>query len=279
MEGNRRVYPANRPAGKWLSYLMLFLSAVIVLSGLVWRGDGDGVTIALSPTQTPVPTAEVFDETLEEREITLPGSTWYALQLGAFENENAAQELAQQYAMRGAAGYVWYDGRYRTLAAVYPTRDDAQYVRTQLVQEHTVDSYLFQIDLPAIRVRMSGMRGQLDIWEAAFAQANALASGLQSLSVSIDRQELSVEEALAGVQALGQEADTVSLRLKQRFAEPRHASVEGLMACFSDYAAFLDTVSRNDSAVEMSTRLKRQTLRTLELIQAVYDGLSTTEEG
>lgn len=73
-------------------------------------GGGEDVDIQLAQTATPIPTDEVFDETVESREIALPSSTWYALQLGAFENEKAADELARQFMQRGAAGYVWQDG-------------------------------------------------------------------------------------------------------------------------------------------------------------------------
>ena len=108
MQTGKRVYPRQREPGKWLSYLLLFLSAVVVISGVVSRG-GD-LTIEPAATATPIPTDAYFDETVEEREITLPSATWYALQLGAFESETAAQELGQQFVKRGAAGYVWHDG-------------------------------------------------------------------------------------------------------------------------------------------------------------------------
>lgn len=135
MQTGKRVYPRQREPGKWLSYLLLFLSAVVVISGVVSRG-GD-LTIEPAATATPIPTDAYFDETVEEREITLPSATWYALQLGAFESETAAQELGQQFVKRGAAGYVWHDGRYRTLAAVYPSLEDAQAVREQLSEAHS----------------------------------------------------------------------------------------------------------------------------------------------
>ena len=73
MQTGKRVYPRQREPGKWVSYLLLFLSAVVVLSGLVSRG-GD-LTIQPVPTATPIPTDAYFDETVEEREITLPSAT------------------------------------------------------------------------------------------------------------------------------------------------------------------------------------------------------------
>ena len=207
MQTGKRVYPRQREPGKWLSYLLLFLSVTVILSGLVSRG-GD-LSIQPAVTATPIPTDAYFDETVEEREITLPSATWYALQLGAFESETAAEELAQQFIKRGAAGYVWHDGRYRTLAAVYPTREDAQTVREQLSDAHSVDSYLYQIDLPALHLLMKGMKGQLDILEAAFAHANDLTVNRQAVSVAMDRQEMSGEEAAQLLGTLTRAGDVV----------------------------------------------------------------------
>lgn len=276
MQGNKRVYPRERAEGKWVSYLLLFFSAVLLLSGLVWREDNSGVSIQVSPTLTPVPMDAAFDETMTSREITLPSSTWYALQLGAFENEAAAQELAEQFTRRGAAGYVWHDGRYRTLAAVYTNRDDAQNVRRQLSELHTVDSYLFQIDLPALHVRLSGMAGQLDILEAAFAHAQDLVSNLQAISMMMDRQELNTEETLERLQALSSQVSLVSLRLEQRFLTPRHAAVEGLIDCFGNYAAFANGLTGRDNAVTLGMQVKRQTFSSLDILKSVYDALSNT---
>ena len=267
MQTGKRVYPRQREPGKWLSYLLLFLSVTVILSGLVSRG-GD-LSIQPAVTATPIPTDAYFDETVEEREITLPSATWYALQLGAFESETAAQELGQQFVKRGAAGYVWHDGRYRTLAAVYPSREDAQAVREQLSEAHSVDSYLYQIDLPALHLLMKGMKGQLDILEAAFAHANDLVANLQEASVAMDRQEMSVQEAADALAALAQQVEGVSLRLKQRFRLPGHEAVSGLIELFDSYGDFAPTVAEQ-SASAAGTLVKKEQLEVLWRLKRIY---------
>lgn len=276
MQGNKRVYPSNSFPKKWLSYLLLFLSAVVLFSGIVWNGNDGDVDISLAATPTPIPTNEVFDETVQSRDIALPSSTWYALQLGVFENEEAAKQLADQFIQRGAAGYVWHDGRYRMLAAVYPTKEDAQYVRLQLSEQHTIDSYLYQIELPALAIRLRGMKGQLDILEAAFAHANDLVAQLQSIGVIMDRQERSNAEVLELLLNLRDQMNVVSLRLQQRFTSPRHQTVDGLIACFAQYSGFCDALNANTSAVTLARELKSQTFTTLQMIKDIYDQLSNT---
>lgn len=276
MQRSKRVYPSNGFPGKWLSYLLLFLSAVVLLSGLVWNGTNDELDISLSATPTPIPTNEAFDETVQSREIQLPSSSWYALQLGAFENESSANELANQFMQRGAAGYVWHDGRYRTLAAIYPTKEDAQYVRLQLSEQHTIDSYLYEIALPQLTLRLQGMGGQLDILEAAFIHANDLAVQLQAISVVLDRQEMNNLEIITQLNDLKSQMNTISLRLQQRFTAPQHQTVTGLIACFDQFSTFCSQLNQNDSAVSLARDIKRQTFSTLELLKEVYDQLGTT---
>lgn len=276
MQDNRRVYKTGGFGSRWLSYLLLFLCVVVLLGGLLGRDGNGGVDIAVAPTQTPIPTDEVFDETPESRDIDLPARQWYALQLGAFESEQAANELAERFRLRGAAGYVWQDGRYRALAALYPTKDDAQSVRRRLSEQHTVDTYIYIVELPDVRLRLSGMRGQLDITEAAFKQAHDLVASLQALSVSMDRQESGVEEALITLGAIRRQTDNIALRLRQRFPEPRHGTVTGLLNLYDDYAGFTAGINPSLSVVELTVLVKRQTFESLRRLKDVYDGLGDT---
>ena len=276
MERRRRVYPVQRTYEKWVSGLLLFLSLIVVFSGLVWRGEGQELTIQLAPSPTPIPLNESFDETPVQAEITLPGGEWYALQLGAFENEESAQLLAQQFSRRGAAGYVWNDGRYRTLAAVYALKEDAQNVREQLMAQHKVETYLYTISFPQMQLRLSGMQGQVEILQAAFLHADEMIRLLQSTCAALDRQEMSLSEISASLNAMNDQLVAVALRMRQRFAAPRHQTVDGLLKCFEDYASFVSSISLSESEVGFGTRLKYQTFVSLDQFKRVYDSLTNT---
>jgi len=276
MQRHTRIYPAEKSAKPWLSAAMLIIAAFVFLSGLAGQTTDSNVMIAPVATSTPIPLNAEFDESIAEREITLSASSWYALQLGAFENEQSANEMAQQFVRRGAAGYVWRDGRYRVLAAVYPDKEDAQHVRQQLETQHAIDTYLYQIDLPAVRLRLRGMQGQLDILEAAFIHGNDLVLQLQNLCVLMDRQEITMDELLAQLHELGTLMETVTLRLKQRFLPPRPETVEGLIDCLDDCLVFCSQVTAHDSYVALGTKLKCQTLVSLNGLKRVYDTLSHT---
>lgn len=276
MEKQTRVYPAERPRGGFVGKLILFLSALVILSGLFGPAEPNGVSIRTVPSSTPIPLDETFDETITEAEFTLPSSQWFSLQLGAFETEEAAQEIASQFIRRGAGGYVWQDGRYRTLAAVYPSRDDAQMVRQRLLQQHRVETYLYEISLPAMQLRLTGMKGQMEILQAAFLHADDLIHQLYMLSSSMDRQEISVSECCESLSALDETLQAVWLRMNQRFAKPRHEAVNALMELFQSYSEFVHALHANESAVTMGANLKQQTLSSLHMLKHVYDTISHT---
>lgn len=276
MERTRRVYTMQRSANSRLSYLLLFLSLVVLLSGFVWRGNRNELKVKAIPSVTTPPLDEAFDETPVQREMTLEGSNWYAIQLGAFEEAEAAEEMSNRFSRRGAAGYVWFEGRHRALAAVYPLREDAQAVRDRLREIHEVDSHLFEIRLPVVKLRLNGMKGQLDILEAAFLHVNDLVRELQCLSVELDQQEINVREAEGRLESTKQTLELVGLRLQQRFSRPYHSLVDNILKILQDYSRFAEELPQDMNEVQLGTALKKQTLTSLYLLKNVYDTLSNT---
>lgn len=275
MQTRKRVYPSERKPAKWVSYSLLFLSAVILFSGVAARSGGDAVFETVA-TPSPIPLDAAFDETRETREITLNGSVWYALQLGAFETEEAARQLAEQFQRRGAAGYLWPEDRFRVLAAVYPEKEDAQAVRQQLRDKHDVDSYLFEISIPSVSLRMTGMRGQIDILEAAFLHAEDLIRQMERISETLDRQEITPAEAAEELNTLREQVELVALRMEQRFLSPRNAAVTGLIGLMRDYAAFAREKTGQESNALLSRQLKYQTIQTIRLLLELTDELRNT---
>lgn len=275
MPPSKRVYPGQRKPAKGISYLLFFLSAVVIFSGLASRGLNAPVIRAVA-TPTPISLEAAFDETAESREITLPGAVWYALQLGAFQEEQAAEDLAVQFRQRGAAGYVWQDERYRVLAAIYPSKLDAQNVRRQLLAQHAIETFLHEVSLRPLTIRVSGMKGQIDILEAAFLHVNELIGGLNALSILMDRQEVDVPEALERLRALQSQTDLVALRLEQRFAAPRDQTVQGLIGLFREYAAFVSRQAQDQSAVSLGQQIKYQAIQCLWHATNVLNAMEST---
>ncbi len=275
MTQQKKVYPSGRALRRWLGYIMLIFAGLIILSGLASRRTQPD-TISSLPTATPIPLDEAFDETMTTLEWQLPEVEWYALQLGAFEQEESALAMAEQYQKRGAAGYLWQDERYRVLAAVYASEEDARNVRQQISQQHGVESYLYRIHLAPLGVSIHGMRGQIEILQAAFLHAGDLITALQEWGIRCDKADVSHEALLSELESLCEQTQLVSMRMQQRFPKPRAQSVANLIALFEDYAHFCSGIAAVDTQVQLGSSLKHQTIKTLDLLRQIYGILGNT---
>lgn len=276
MEKTKRVYPAQTNSNRAFSGLLLALALIIFFTGVSDKQKTTRFLLEQLPEQTAIPMNEAFDETPADTLIELPEYSWFALQTGAFENEEAARQSALAFQKRGAAGFLWKDGRFRVLAAVYASQEDARYVRQQLQDQHQIDSYLYKVSFPAVSLRVKGMKGQTDILKAALIHVHELASNLQRLSVEMDRQECNPVESVEQIKALRTQIDIVALRLRQRFLSPVPQTVKALLACFEDFGTFADELTGIESAAALGTKLKYQTFASLWKIQEIYQTLNHT---
>ena len=276
MEREKRIYPVGRNKIRAVNICLLAFAALIVLNGLISKNAGNGFAVETIPQATKVPLNDAFDETMTETVLEIPGQSWFALQVGVFESEESAQEASSVFQKRGAAGYLWQDGRFRVLAAAYPNREDAQIVREQIRDSHGIESYLYTITFPTLRLKLTGMQGQIEILQAAFAHADDLAKQIQNLSIRMDRQEISVPEAKEEISALNTQMQLVTLRLQQRFQAPMPSAVQALIECFQNYELFSQTVEGNESAAALGMKLKYQLFETLKHIQKTTHTLNHT---
>ncbi len=259
----KRVYPSK--SRRWTAYALLIVSLALVVTGLFGRGAPmDDVALIPQVAPTPDLSAEEYDQTPTERELTLPERTYYTIQLAAYENEQSAMDSAAAFQKRGAAGYVMHDMRYRVLAALYLDRMDAQLVRVQLNETNGLDAYVYPVTLPSITLRMTGSVGQLDALEAACDGALTLLDELQALSVHLDRQTLTAEETVLALREHGETARLLATRLEQRFTPPRHKAVECLQQGLAAFGAAAAAASAKDGSVLLATQTKYQAFALLD---------------
>ena len=220
------------------------------------------VTAAPSPalSATPVPQRE-------SRVLTLNERTWYALQLGAFTQENSARQLAQEYIGRGAAGYVHKDvSAYRVLAAAYPTRAEAQSVQTRLAAQH-VSTYIHVCTQSALSLRAGGTKAQLDALEESLNHLDALSTKLFSTFTALDAHEM---DALSARAALASEGITCRA-LQEQLVRAFNGQPDTLLTPLSDLLLLIaqegEAIQNEESAARTGAALKRcQLAVTLGLI-------------
>ena len=152
----------------------------------------------------PAPTLPPEETQADERTVTLAAQSWYALQIGVFDDASAAGQEADALRARGAGGYIFRKDGCRLLAAAYTARADAQAVMSRLKTRHGLSTEIVEIVSPEITLRLSGQKGQLTALTDAFSAMEKLCGHLYQLSLSLDRQETKEDiERQFGINHLG----------------------------------------------------------------------------
>lgn len=253
----RRVYRrklARRRCVRTVVLLVLIAVAVAAMLGQE-RGARLSAEAIAQPTATPI--AVSYDQSLVEREVTLPEETWYAIQTGVFSTQEAAQEKAGVLTQRGAPGAVVQDGdKWRVFIACYGTETDAASVRQHLGENQRVETYLYRWTCPELQLRLKGMAGQVDVVEAGFTLMMQSVRLLRDTASLLDAGELTQLEAK---QALSEQEKQVRLWEKtanDRFGRNPPSPVKELLNQLQAWTAALDACRQQETKTALSAQLK-----------------------
>ena len=251
-----------------LRRVLLFLSALILAAGLAQRFMGQEklqVTGVASPTTTPI--AGAWDETVETREITLMPTTWYAIQTGVYTDEQSAALRAEDYTERGAPGVVIGDGaKWRVLIASFGREEDAAAVRANLSGQQGVDTYLYTWVCPELRLRMTGMAGQLDVAEAGLQQVLTAAERLRDAAIDLDMGQITREEVLQLLQDIDVQLGVWSDTAQKRFSRPYPALITSELGLVSDWSLHRQAIAQAEDATALSAALKCHAMQLYERV-------------
>ena len=270
-KGLKTVSRKTPGMGRRALLCVLLGALIIALSFCLRKRLGLPLPFSVSP-RSGAPRQQ--DGARTTREISLAAHSLYALQLGAFTQEGAARQLAQEFSARGAAGYVHFDGSaYRVLAAAYPTRAEAQSVQTRLGAQ-SISTYIHPCVQEALTLQAGGTLRQLQAVEDALAYLSSLGDKLYALSAALDARDM---EAAAARQALLSEGAT-SAALLDGLGSAFEGSVPGSLLPLCDTlerVADTGEAQRNEkSAARTGAALKRCHLTVFFGLLAFAQGLS-----
>ena len=196
----------------------------------------------------------------QTRQLVLSAHTVYALQLGAFTQEDAARQLAQEFAGRGAAGYVHFDGQaYRVLAAAYPTRAEAQAVQTRLGSQ-SISTYIHPCAQEALTLRAGGEARQVEAVAEALAYLDGLGGKLHTLSAALDSRERAAAECRDALLSEGATCAGLRQSLLSAFDGEAPAALEPILDLFSQVSDIAEATRNENSAVRVGAALKKSHL-------------------
>lgn len=247
-----RRYKVYHPGRKW--FLLLAAALVLGISGFFLRTGR--LPAFFAPAEPAAPHFSAAEST-GEATLTLSGQRWYALQLGAFDTETAARELAQAFIARGAGGAVWAEGgAYRVLAAAYTTRADAQAVQSRLRIRHQVETTVTEIAWPEITLRVSGRTAQLNALADSLTALGQFCEQMGALSAALDQNDMGAAAAGDALRSHRETLAALRARLHGCFDESVPAAVSGLNAVLDDWIAALDHGLAAQGSTSWSARIK-----------------------
>ena len=224
-----RRYKVRRGGRGWV---VLAALGLIVLAGSYFLHPGEH-RLSMAPAPTLTPGESISDQ----RMLTIQGQQWYALQLGVFDQKEAALALAESFRSRGAGGYVTEEAPYRVLAAAYESRADAQAVQNQLRTLHSVDVYVHEMASGEIVLNVSGQKAQLTALSDVYDALSQAAGKLSNLSQGLDQHTLDRESVDAALRSEKETFASLAYRIEMLFGEKPHEAVRnaaGLLQKISD---------------------------------------------
>ncbi len=252
----RRTYRRRRRRARLLGLAVVLLIAAG--AALLITRKPDMLTERLRQA-TPTPSASAWDKTKVTREVTLPAETWYTIQTGVFSAPEAAQEKAGAYTERGAPGTVVQDGgKWRVFIASYGREDEAAAVRQRLGEVQRVETYLYRWTCPELRLRLTGMAGQLDAAEAGLTLFSQAAALLRDTATLLDAAQLTVEEALLAVKELDGQISLWVTTARERFGQRPPEMVQQLLTAADTWQTRRKAIEAADSVTTLSAELKGQ---------------------
>lgn len=255
-----RLYKRRRKRARmvrWMIILVLLTCMVL----LVWGKDDLSFMDDRIGAAGPTPVPSDAERTMATREVTLPQETWYAIQTGVFSTQEAARQKAAAYAERGAPGSVIQEGdKWRVFIACYGKEDDAAAVRTKLAQNQQVDTYLYAWSCPELRLRLTGLAGQIDATEAGFTLLSSTAAALRDTAVQLDAAQLTVEDTVTMIAGIERQISLWEETVHDRFGRAVPDLLEGMLKLTNGWDNRLGAVKSCKNATELSAVLKAQSM-------------------
>lgn len=191
-------------------------------------------------------------EATAQAELSTEGFHCYALQLGAFSNEENAESFAREVQGRPQGGRVYQDGDlFRVFSGIFLTKEEARAEKERLLLSAGIDSSIYEFNIPALSLRVTASASQLDAVLKGFSVLSGLCTELAELADGSAADLAAAAETLA---ARAEECRSLAGSLSGA-----SGTAGQLSGALLDAAACLEeagSTARSENKVEFSAALK-----------------------
>lgn len=262
----KRMYKRRKSRVRLLR-MALVLALLCGVGYIVWKTAPPGFLTELTLNSGSAAVTPDFEKTVTTREVTLAEECWNAIQTGVFSTEEAAVQKSGAYTDRGAPGVVIQDGqKWRVFITCYGAEGEATAVRARLEERQRVDTYLYSWKCPEVRLRLTGMTGQMDAVEAGFTLLTSTAAVLRDTATALDAAQLTTEEVADTLASLARQIELWQDTITSRFGRNIPPLVMGMEELMQGWKADISDLQTISAATELSAALKASAM-------GMYDGI------
>lgn len=226
------------------------------------------ITPTVSPQESisSIEISETAGKRIEEN-IIADKLSLYTLQVGAFNDADNANNVANDIIARGGAGYVAYDGElYRVLIAGYTDRDDASDVKQNLA-ESDVESSLFILESGSLEFVIGADKTQVDAVKACFDVVPETVDALQQIIYDNDNGK----DVTKDIKTLIDNAQNTLTTLQQT-VDTSNGAMKSLHTFMKDFCETINDFTSSD--VDFSSKLKYNLIGIVVRYSSFLDELS-----
>ena len=235
-----------------------------------FTGEEPQSSAAPQASGTPAPQASAAPVA----KVEIPAMPVYALQVGVFDNLENARQLAQALQEKGGAGYIEDNGNsFRVLIAAYAKESDAKNVKQRLAAEESMDSKIYVIGEASANVSLDASVQQTAALEEAIAFSGQMVADMLALSISYDKGEVPLEEAMAKIASLSKKANSLETALDESGVSKDNILVKNLLSFLGEATSIVNSISGDTGSVAYSATLKHAYMAIAELRAAMVAGV------
>ena len=190
--------------------------------------------------------------------INVEAMNFYGIQMGAFNDKQNAQSIADQLKTKGGAGYVLDDQFSRVMAMMFLTEGDAISVKEQL-KNQSVEAQIYELKCPGVDMEITAASEKIEGIKSSFSLLKDKIGVMESIVKDLDNDKITAEIAISKVGEIKNEITAKADQLNQYSATQESSQVlSGLKGLLSDQASNLDQITQGNMSdkVAVSSKIK-----------------------
>lgn len=188
-------------------------------------------------------------------------NNFYAVEVDCFDSYDEAYNFATTLQIKGGAGYITYNKKYKVLTSLYLTYEDAKSVADNIKGEYA-NACVYEIVLPDISIPNDITKEQQTAISTSFAVIKSAISTMTNIYLGVDKGEIKDSAAKTMLYTLYDDCTSQVDSVRTAFHSLDTATYLKHKMYLTDFASNLAEISKLDlKGMELSQIIKYQQIK------------------